>query len=72
MRPRCRQCGRTVRSRGIHLYETPKGPVYVCGKPCLSAYNDLADIEPCNCGMHAAEPRPPRRHRPYRRHPERP
>lgn len=41
-RPPCKVCRRPVGKRGIALYDTPSGPVAVCGPKCLAAYNGPA------------------------------
>lgn len=57
---RCKQCKRAIRGRAVHLYDTPKGPEFLCGgrryRRCLAAYND-ADVEACDCGSHPPEER---------------
>jgi hypothetical protein len=35
----CLICNRKVGPRAILLYETPKGPAYVCPGKCLKRYN---------------------------------
>lgn len=52
---RCRQCQRPCRSRAIFLFETLKGPAYVCGRACYAAYNGTdKPEEPCACAAHSA------------------
>ncbi len=36
---RCKECGGPLHGRAIHLYDTPAGPVHVCGRRCLEGYN---------------------------------
>lgn len=58
---RCRACDRAVRGAGVFLFETPKGPAYVCNQRCLAAYNCGGKGESCDCGMHGGVARPRRR-----------
>lgn len=52
---RCKVCAKACRARAIFLFETPRGPVYVCGKTCLAAYNGTdTPEEPCDCAAHNA------------------
>lgn len=52
MKRKCEQCGRTIRSNStkaipLFLRETRKGlvQVEVCGKKCLTAYNDGEEVD---------------------------
>ena len=47
----CRQCGRTIRGRGIDLYRVPAGMAQVCSRRCMRAWEGEAS-EACSCRAH--------------------
>ncbi len=55
----CKACGRRVGRRGITLYAGPQGPVMVCNRRCLAAYEG-PESEPCDCPAHAGRVQKPK------------